>query len=51
MADKDPVSQYLAQIGRKGAEKRNQKLTPQRRTRIAKKAAAAGWKKAKKAAK
>lgn len=43
------VKQYLAEIGRKGGLKggkaRAKKLTPDQRSRIAKKAASARWKK------
>lgn len=45
------VSKYLAEIGRKGGLKggkvRNEKLTPERRKEIAKKAAKARWEKKK----
>jgi hypothetical protein len=49
MAKKTAISKYLAEIGAKGGKKsgpaRMEKLTPAKRTEIAKKAAAARWKK------
>ena len=52
MAKKSAVSEYLAQIGRKGGKAsgkaRMEKLTPEQRSEVAKQAAAARWKKAKK---
>jgi general stress protein YciG len=47
MPKKSAVSQYLAEIGRKGGKKsgkaRMHKLTPEHRSEIAKKAATARW--------
>jgi hypothetical protein len=44
------VSEYLAQIGRKGGlasgKARMQKLTPEQRSEVARQAAAARWKRA-----
>ena len=48
MAKKSTIGQYLAKIGRKGGKAsgkaRMTKLTPEQRTEVAKKAAAARWK-------
>jgi hypothetical protein len=47
MAKKSAVSQYLASIGRKGGKAsgkaRMVKLTPEQRSEVARKAAAARW--------
>lgn len=47
--ERSAISQYLAEIGRKGGLKggkaRNDKLTPKRRKEIAQQAALARWKK------
>jgi general stress protein YciG len=52
MPRKSAVSQYLAQIGRKGGKAsgkaRMEKLTPEQRSEVARKAAAARWKSVKK---
>ncbi|MGI8745978.1 MAG: hypothetical protein ACR2NN_26040 [Bryobacteraceae bacterium] len=52
MARKSAVSEYLSQIGSKGGKAsgkaRMEKITPEKRSEIAKGAAAARWKKAKK---
>ena len=49
--ERSPVSQYLSEIGRKGGLKggkaRAEKLTPEQRKEIAKKAAKARWAKIK----
>jgi hypothetical protein len=49
LEDKSPVSEYLAQIGRKGGLKggpaRAKKLSAKKRKEIAKKAALSRWKK------
>lgn len=46
-SERSPISEYLSQIGRKGGlkggEARAQKLSAQRRTEIAKKAATSRW--------
>lgn len=42
MADAS-VSAYLSKIGRRGADKTNNQLTPEQRKRKAKKAALARW--------
>lgn len=51
-SNRSPVSQYLAEIGRKGGKKggkaRAEKLSAKRRQEIAKKAAKARWSKNKK---
>jgi len=51
VAKKSAISKYLADIGRKGGKAsgkaRMDKLTPEQRSAIAKKAAAARWKAAK----
>jgi len=44
----DPVSEYLAKLGRKGGEARKKNLTPAQRKKSAQKAAAARWSKQKK---
>jgi len=48
MAKKSAVSQYLATIGKKGGKAsgraRMEKLTPEQRSEVARKAAAAQWK-------
>ena len=45
---KSPIAEYLAKIGKKGGKAsgkaRMEKLTPEKRTEVAKKAAAARWK-------
>jgi len=47
--ERSPISEYLAEIGRKGGQKggkaRAEKLTPEQRIEIAKKAAGTRWKK------
>jgi general stress protein YciG len=52
MARKTAVSKYLAEIGRKGGKAsgkaRMEKLTPEQRSTVAKKAATDRWKTAKK---
>lgn len=49
MAKKNQVSEYLAKIGKKGGKAsgkaRMEKLSPEKRTEVARKAAAARWKK------
>jgi general stress protein YciG len=42
---RDEVKAAIQELGRKGGKKRAKNLTPQRRKEIAKKAAAARWKK------
>lgn len=44
----DPIRDYLSQLGRKGAQATNAKLTPAQRKKSAKRAAAARWAKQKK---
>ena len=48
MAKKSAISKYLADIGRKGGKSsgkaRMEKLTPEQRSAVAKKAAQARWK-------
>jgi general stress protein YciG len=52
MAIKSAVSEYLAEIGRKGGKAsgkaRMEKLTPEQRSEVARQAATARWTKAKK---
>lgn len=48
---KADISRVMREMGSKGGKNRAKKLTPEERTAIAKKAAAARWKKAEKASK
>jgi hypothetical protein len=41
--ERDPVSSAAAEMGRRGGKKRAENMTPERRSEIAKKAAAKRW--------
>jgi hypothetical protein len=43
---KEDISRVMREMGSKGGKSRAKKLTPEKRSEIAKKAAAARWKKA-----